>query len=244
MQFTTLSKLIRQSFEDQIRNGADLPGRTDEPLLAELDAQAIVGKMRDPTRSLVEQGVILAAAIRCYLRAPTPTWSALLLEMLSPMLVATSTRFLYVPNGVDEEDVQQQVIAEALNAARFMRLPRQPGFTLSRLGELTVSRTARMLLRAARAEGESQEQVDQEPSKRLDPDQAFLLELAHVDTPGADLALLYVSNVLRLTARELAIEMGVSLNSILNRQRRARRHLKKVVAAEKQRLRIENAAAA
>ena len=244
MQFTTLSRLIRQSFEDEMRNGGDLPGRPHEPLLAGLDAHAIVWTMRDPARSLGEQGAVLAAVIRCYRRAPTAAWSALLLEMLSPTLVATSIRFPYAPTGIDEEDVQQQVIVEALHAAWHMGLPREPGFTLARLEDWAVSRTARMLLRNARSEGESLEQVDQEPRRRLDPDEAFLLELAQGDTLGADLALLYLSRVVRMTARELAIEMGVSLSSVLNRRRRARRHLKDALATEKQRSRIEKAAAA
>jgi DNA-directed RNA polymerase specialized sigma24 family protein len=209
-----------------------------------LDPRAIVCAMRDPARSLDEQGAILAAVIRCYRKAPTQTWSALLLEMLSPTLVATSIRFTYAPIGVDEEDVQQQVMVEALHAARHMRLPQQPGFTLSRLGDWTVSRTARMLIRNTRAESESLAQVDREPMRRLDPEQEFLLELAQGETPGADLALLYLSKVVRMTARELAIEMGASLNSILNRRRRAIHHLKQVLAAEKQHSRSEKAAAA
>ena len=72
MQFTTLSRLIGQSFEDELSNGGDLPGRTEEPVLAGLDAHAIVCAMRDPARSLDEQGSILAAVIRCYRKASTP----------------------------------------------------------------------------------------------------------------------------------------------------------------------------
>jgi DNA-directed RNA polymerase specialized sigma24 family protein len=244
MLFTTLSKLITQSFEDEMRNGGDLPGRSEEPLLAGLGAQAIVGAMRDPDRSLEEQGAVLAAVIRCYRQRPTPAWSALLLEMLSPALVATSASFKYAPVGVDEEDVQQQVIVEALHAARRMRLPKEAEGTLSRLEDWTVSRTARWLLRNARAECESLEQLDEEPRRRLDPDEALLLELAQSDTPRADLALVYLSKVLRMTARELAIEMGVSLEAVMNRRRRARRHLKEALATEKQRSRSEKAAAA
>ena len=244
MQFTTLSRLIRQSFEYEMTDGGDLPGRTDEPVLADLDAPAIVYVMRDPERSLDEQGAVLAAVIRCYRRQSSAAWTALLLEMVSPSLVATSIRFTYVPNGVDEEDVQQQVMVEALHAAWHMRLPEQTGFTLPRLTDWVVSRTARMLLRNTRAETESLEQVDAQPQRRLDPEHAFLLELAQGNTPGADLALLYLSKVARMTARELAIEMGVSLNYVLNRRRRARSHLKKVLAAEKQHSRSEKAAAA
>src|SRR4029077_17356874 len=36
MQFTTLSKLIRQSFEHEMATTAEWPGRSDEPLLAAL----------------------------------------------------------------------------------------------------------------------------------------------------------------------------------------------------------------
>ena len=244
MQFMTLSKLIRQSFEYEIKHGGDLPGRTDEPLLVGPGARAIVYVMRDPDRSLDEQGAVLAAVIRCYRRAPTPAWTALLLEMLSPTLVAIGIRFTYVPICVDEEDVQQQVVVEALHAAWHMRLPEQTGFTVSRLTDWTVSRTARMLLRNTRAETESLEQVEVRPERRIDPEHTFLLELAQGNSPGADLALLYLSKVMRMTARELAIEMGVSLNCVLNRRRHARNHLKKVLATEKQHSRSEKAAAA
>ena len=244
MQFTTLSRLIRQGFEHEMDDGQDLPGGTDEPLLAGLNAHAIVSVMRDPDRSLDEQGAVLASVIRCYREAPTPAWAALLLEMLSPALVATSIRFTYAPVGVDEEDVQQQVLVEALHAASHMRLPEQAGFTLARLTDWTVSRTARMLLRNTRAETESLEQVDGRPGRRIDPEHAFLLELAQGNTPGADFALLYLSKLARMTARELAIEMGVSLDYVLNRWRRARNHLKRVLEAEKQRSRSERAAAA
>jgi DNA-directed RNA polymerase specialized sigma24 family protein len=209
-----------------------------------MDAREIVRAMRDPGRSLDEQGAILAAVIRCYRRSPTPAWSALLLEMLSPTLVATRNRFTYCPIGVDEEDVQQQVIVEALHAAWHMRLPQEPGFTMTRLSDWVVSRTARMLVRNSRAETESLEQVDVQPERPIDPDLAFLLELAQGDTPGADMALLYVSKVVRITARELAIEMGVSLNSVLNRRRRAKRRLTKMLATEKQQSRTEKTVAA
>jgi DNA-directed RNA polymerase specialized sigma24 family protein len=244
MQFTTLSRLIRESFEEEMRCSGVLLGQTDEPLLADRDAHAIVSMMRDPARPLDEQGAILAAVIRRYRKAPTPSWAAILLEILSPTLVATSTRFTYAPIGIDEEDVQQQVVVEALHAAGHMRLPEQTGFTLPRLTDWIVSRTARMLLRNTRAETESLEQVDAHPERRIDPEHAFLLELARGSTPGADLALLYLSKVERMTARELAIEMGVSLNWVLNRRRRARYHLKGVLPAEKQHSRSERAAAA
>jgi DNA-directed RNA polymerase specialized sigma24 family protein len=230
MLFTTLSRLINDSFEDELERGFDLPGRDEEPLLEQLDACAIVALMRDPERSLDDQDAILAAVVRCYRKARTPAWSGLLLEMLSPTLVASSIRFPYAPRGIDEEDVQQQVIAEALHAARFMRLP-EPGFTLNDLTETIVKRTARMLLRATRSEGESLEQSEEEPGKRLDPDHVFLAELANGDGQRADLALLYLSKVHRMTAREIAIELGVSTEAILNWRRRARRHLDQMLAA-------------
>jgi DNA-directed RNA polymerase specialized sigma24 family protein len=224
MLFTTLSRLINESFEDELERDPDLPGRAEEPLLEQLDARAMAAAMRDPDRSLDEQDAILTAVVICYRKAPTPAWSALLLEMLSPTLVASSIRFPYSPRAVDEEDVQQQVIVEALHAARFMRIP-EPGFTLNDLIETTVKRTARMLMRATRAEGESLEQSEEEPGKRLDSDEVFLAELAWGNEQRADLALVYLSKVRRMTAREIAIELGVSMDAIRNWRRRARRHL-------------------
>jgi DNA-directed RNA polymerase specialized sigma24 family protein len=243
MQFTNLSKLISESFEYEMRAPRGLHGLADEPLLAGMDAYAIVRAMRDPSRTLDEQGAVLAAVIRCYREAPTTAWSALLLEMVSPMLVATASSFQYVPSSVADEDVEQQVIVEALQAARRMRLPEPPEFTLKRLRDWTISRTARMLLRAARAEMESLDVEDEEEARRLDPEEAFLLEMAHGDTPEAYLAFVYLSKVLRMTAREMAIQMGVSLNSILNRRRRAKRRLQQLHAAKKQASSSERAAA-
>jgi len=230
MLFTTLSRLINKSFEDELERGSDLPGRDEEPLLEHLDARAIVAAMRDPERSLDDQDAILTAVVRRYRKTRASAWSALLLEILSPALVESSIRFPYAPRGVDEEDVQQQVIVETLHAARFMRIP-QPGFTLYDLTETIVKRTARMLLHAARTECESLEQSEEEPGKRLDPDEVFLAELASGDAQRADVALLYLSKVRRLTAREIAIELGVSMEAILNWRRRARRHLNQLLAA-------------
>ena len=68
----------------------------------------------------------LAALLRTYRRVPVPSWSAVLLETLSPMLVATCVRFPHRPLGIDDEDVQQQVVTEALDAARCIDLPEQP----------------------------------------------------------------------------------------------------------------------
>jgi DNA-directed RNA polymerase specialized sigma24 family protein len=244
MQFTTLSKLIRQSFEDEMRNGARLPGLIAEPLLAGLDAHAIARALRNPREGLDHQSAVLAAAIACYRRAPTPAWSAVLLEMLAPMLVASSSRFPYVPSGVTEEDVQQQVIVEALHAARFMPLPDEPRYTGRRLRNMVVSRTARMLQRAARSEHESLELMDQVGPSRYDADQVLLMNLREMGVPRDDLALLYRCQVLGMTVRELAIEIGSSMSTVRARQRRALRHLRKALPAEKQRPPIEKAAAA
>jgi hypothetical protein len=244
MQFTTLSKLIREGFEYELEDGGDLPGRADDPLLADLSAHAIVGVMRELERSLHEQGAILAAVIRRYRRTPTPAWTALLLEVLSPTLVAISSRFRHAPMGVDEEDVQQQVVVEALHAARHMRLPERPEFTLARLADWTVSRTARMLLRNTRAEQASPDQAALQPGPRIDAEWLYLVDLARGDTLRADLVLLYLSTVERMTARELAVALGVPPSLILNRRRRARSSLKRMLAAEKQHSRIEKTDAA
>jgi hypothetical protein len=193
MLMPNLSRLIRVSFQDELRRSADLPGRTSEPALGP-DAWAIVRASRDPRRTRDERGAVVAAAIRCYRRAPTQAWGAVVLELLSPALVATSVRFHYLPIGVSAEDVEQQLMVEALDAARRMRLPARPGLTTARIAERAVRNTALMLLANARAEGEER-------------DEAFLAELAE---SGAD-ATARLSQALGAPARELAIRMGASL---------------------------------
>jgi DNA-directed RNA polymerase specialized sigma24 family protein len=225
MRCRSLSELIGQGFEDAIRQGVVLPG--GEAPLPEAEVQALPRLMHDPAQPLWRQDQFLDAVIRLYRATGDPGWSAVLLEMLAPMLTAADGCFIFMPDGVSREDVQQQLIVESLHAARFMRLPEPPRDVQGRLRRRTLRRTASWLRRGIRSQGESLERLESEGAAFRDADQLFLIELRDSGVSGENLALLYRSQVLGLTARELAVEMGISIDAVYMRQRRALRRLRR-----------------
>ncbi len=227
MRFTALSELVSQSFEGAVRKDVVLPGRLDEPALAARTIRELPGLMHDPGAPLLLQDEVLAAVIRCYRRSPSASWSAVLLEMISPVLVDAGRRFPFLPDGVSEEDVHHQLIAEALHVARFLALPKQARHMQRWLERRVLMRTARWLMGVIRSQGESLERVVEEGAAYRDADQLFLMELGDSGVSQANLALLYCSRVLGMTVRELAVEMGVSMDAVRNRQRRALRRLRR-----------------
>ncbi len=226
MELTSMSGLIRRGFLDEVRKPGALPGHHGDPLLADLSVWDLPRLMHDAKVPLRRQDEILAAVVRRYRQTPHPSWSAVLLEMLSPMLVRAGSRCTFIPHSVSRDDVDQQLMTEALHAARFMVLPEPPHDVQRRLRRRTLSRTISWLLRAQRGEHESLEQVEEEGPAYCDLDQRFLLDLGTAGVPNDTLDLLYRSQVLGVTVRELAVEMDVSMDAIRKRMRRALRRLR------------------
>jgi hypothetical protein len=209
MEFVTLSRLLRQSFEHELKAGAELPGRSEMPELelAALTVDQMVELMRESGRSLQEQDQVLTAVIRCYRRAPTPAWSAVLLEMLSPTLVASSSRFPSLPRGMTVEDLQQQVVVEALHAARHMVLPAEERFTLRWLRDMVISRTARVLWRAAKAE---EEEVEGDAESADAGERALRLGAEPSQGSEQALSLIGQARAQGMSVKELVLAMGAS----------------------------------
>jgi DNA-directed RNA polymerase specialized sigma24 family protein len=216
-----LSGLIRLGFEEALRGEPALPGRRDEPLLAALPARDLPRLLHSRAVPLERQNQTLAAVVRCYRRAPGSGWAPVMLEMLSPMLVGAAGRFLFVPVDVSIEDLNQQVIAEALHAARFMRLPEDGRDLQLRLRRRLLKRTARWLIGNLRSQGESLEEAVDQGAGYRDLDQRFLMELGDSGVSPENLALLYRTQVLGMTAREVAVEMNISVSAVVSRQHRA-----------------------
>ncbi len=181
--------------------------------------------MHEREVSLERQDEVLAAAIRCYRLSPDPRWAAVLLEMLSPMLVAAGSRFAFIPDAISREDVDHQLIVEALHVARTFALPRSSRYVQRWLERRLLRRMARWLTGAARSQNESLE-ADQEAIGLRDTIEPVSIELADCGVPPEDLALLYRSHVLRMTTRELAADLGIPIAVVRNRQRRALRRLR------------------
>jgi hypothetical protein len=234
-RFTPLSQLIRQGFEEEMRKGVVLPGQGDEPILSDLSVRELVTVTHDRRSALSLQDEVLAASIRCYRRSPSSAWAAVLLEMLSPMLVAAGNRFSFLPDGVSEEDVHHQLIAEVLHAARFLALPKRTEHIQLWVKRRVLTRIARWLMGNIRSQCESLERVVEEGGAYRDADRLFLMELSDSGVSPENLGLLYCSRVLGITVRELAVEMGVSMEAVRSRQRRALKRLRGPSRAETRR---------
>jgi hypothetical protein len=70
--------------------------------------------------------------------------------MLAPALVRAAARFQALPPAVDEEDIDQQVVMEALRAAAVMPLPDDCRFVQRRLMWFAMKRVTRWIARENR----------------------------------------------------------------------------------------------
>lgn len=220
MQSATLSQLIRQSFESEIRGTIDLPGSEGGSLPASV-IRSIVHAMHDRSVSLAAQDELLMRAIHIYRRSGGRAWSAIVLEMLGPMLADAERSFPFVPMEVTRDDLRQQLIVECLHAARYMKLPDPPRDVQGRVRRLTLRRTAGWLRRVIRGGGEGAEGIELEGPPVRGDDQHFVKELVDSGVSPENLTLLYRSQVLGLTAREIAAQMSISVDAVHMRQRRA-----------------------
>ena len=99
------------------------------------------------------QDDVLAAVILAYRCGPASMWGPVLLGMLGPALVRLARRLEPQPPGIDGEDLDQQLIMEALRAAALMPLPDNCRFVQRRLIAFTAKRLTRWLERESRRQG-------------------------------------------------------------------------------------------
>jgi hypothetical protein len=96
------------------------------------------------------QDQVLAATIRAYRHGPPTLWGPVLLSMLAPALVRLVRPLRSQPPAIDDEDLDQQVVVEALRSAALMPLPENCRFVQRRLTALTGKRLMRWLQREGR----------------------------------------------------------------------------------------------
>ena len=222
----TLSELVRNGFAAVAASGQELPHRNDDPALMQHAPRDLPALMHDRRILLAYQDELLAAVVRCYRRAPHSGWSGVLLEMLSPMLVAVGRRLTFVPESLAHEDVDHQLLAEALYIARTFALPRSGRYVQRWLEARLLRRMTQWLSAMNHGHAESLEEVNQEELVSHDATRLSMQGLADTGIPHADLVLLYRSHVLGMTARELAVEMGIPVADVTSRRRRANRLLR------------------
>jgi hypothetical protein len=150
----SLSDLIREGFADAVRDGCSghVPACAEarEPALQGLSWSQVSSLMHRRTVPAAQQDELLAAAIRSYRRGPAQVWGPVLLSMLGPALVTMAARLRSCSRAIDGEDLDQQVVLEALRACDEMPLPDGCRFVLRRVVLLANKRLTRWAQRETR----------------------------------------------------------------------------------------------
>ncbi len=113
--------------------------------------RAMVARARDPINTeAVERNRLLAQAVCAYRAGPKPTWGPVILDLLAPTLVVILQGLRPVPPTIDEPEIRQQLVAEALHAAATVPLLESGLQTRFRLASRAYTRVLRWLAREGR----------------------------------------------------------------------------------------------
>jgi hypothetical protein len=148
------------SFADELKQGfLEIAGCLSD------QERAIVARARDPINtSAVERNRLLANVVGAYRAGPKPIWGAVLLDLLAPTLVVILQGLRPVPPAIDEPELRQQLVAEALHAAATVQLLESGRQTRFRLTSRAYTRMLRWLAREGRRR---RHQVSLESHKEL-----------------------------------------------------------------------------
>jgi hypothetical protein len=150
----SLSDLVRNGFaltmRDPCAGEALASAQAGEPALAGLAWSQLTSLMHRRSVPAVRQDDVLAAAIRCYRGGYRGIWAGALLSMLAPALVRTAARVRCHWPEVDSEDLDQQVVLEALRACAEIPLPDGCRYVQRRVVLLANKRLTRWACREAR----------------------------------------------------------------------------------------------
>jgi len=135
-----------QSFADQLREGyRQVAGSLSE------DERVLVKRARDPrSAGAAERNRLLAEVVCAYRAGPKTVWGPAVLDLLAPTLVLILQGLRPIPHAIDESEIRQQLIAEALQAAVEVRLLEGGGQTRFRITSRAYTRMLRWLAREGR----------------------------------------------------------------------------------------------
>jgi hypothetical protein len=199
-----------------------------EPALSGLQLGELPLRSRDP-----EAGEIWPAVIRTYRRRPGGIWAAVLLEMLGPLLLLTASRLRPQPPAILQEDIEQQLIEEALLAAQRIPLP-----ALGRwIPRLLLIEARRQVSRSLAAEAKTQSALREDSDARTfydRPQEEWIETHTQLELMGisaADIALLYRREGLGETFASLAAEAQTTANALRFRHRRLMSRIQRKLVA-------------
>jgi hypothetical protein len=230
MASTGLLCLLRNGFQETVQSGGEAmaAARGVEPALSGLQLSELPIRSRDP-----EAAEIWLAVMRTYRREPGIIWAAVLLEMLAPLLVVAASRLRPLPPAILQEDIEQQLIEEALQAAKHMPLP-APGRWIPRLVVIEARKqVSRWLAAEAKTQSELREDLDAGASDN-GPQEEWIETLTQLELMGisaADIALLYRTEGLGETFPSLAFEAQTTANALRLRRRRVLARIQRQLAA-------------
>ena len=129
------------------------------------EERAMVARARDPINTeAVERNRLLAQAVCAYRAGPKQVWGPVVLDLLAPTLVVILQGLRAVPPTIDEPELRQQLVAEALHAAATVPLLESGRQTRFRLTSRAYTRMLRWLAREGRRR---RHQVSLESRKEL-----------------------------------------------------------------------------
>jgi len=236
MRQDQFSRQLRLGFEEvrDASNGLLHGAAIDEPVLAGLTLDGLVRRTRNTHIPLADQGTLWAAVLRCYRRGPAVLWSPVLLEMLAPTLIRLAERLSPLLPAVGPDDIQQQLVIESLEAARY--IPAKDGSPVVKrwLSLETRRRVGRWLVRESVRQVESLEALIDDGAELpvvIDDGIWELAELRASRLPDEDLDIVFRLQFLGEPLAAVAREMGCSPNALDCRLRRARARLQRRMAA-------------
>ncbi len=204
-----------------------------EPALAIFTLPTLIEFVRMPNRRLAEQDAVWFAVIRCYRRRSARLWAPVLLEMLAPAIINEAYRFVLRVPEVDPAEIQQQLLMSALAAAQSVPLRDASGFVKLALVRETRRRVRRWLRRTVRPQEPSLDALAAQRRLLSATDEAAweVSDLRLSRPAPADLELVTRVGVVGERPQEIAEAQGIPVKTVESRLWRARRRLRKLVAA-------------
>jgi hypothetical protein len=112
---------------------------------------ALVLRARDPINTgAVERNRLLAQIVCAYRTGPKQRWGPVLLDLLAPTLVLMLQGLRPVPPVIEEEEIRQQLVAEALRSVATVPLLESGLQTRFRINSRTYTNMLRWLAREGR----------------------------------------------------------------------------------------------
>ena len=110
-----------------------------------------VSRARDPINtSSIERNRLLAGIVCRYRQGSKALWGPVILDLLAPTLTLMLPGLRPVPPAIDEGEIRQQLVAEALRSAETVPLLDNGGQTRFRITSRTYTNMLRWLAREGR----------------------------------------------------------------------------------------------